>query len=73
MADEEKESKSETLGERIAEVRTEQGVSVEDAASRAGIEVSIWQGIESGIYRPKLNTVWTIASALSVRPVKLFK
>ena len=66
------ESKSTTLGERIKEVREEQGISVEDAATKAGMDAATWSGIEDGSRSLKIRTIWVIANVLGVRPSNLF-
>ena len=66
------ESKARTLGERIEEIRKEQGISIEDAASRSGIPVETWSSIESNSVNVKTRALFDIAFALDVRPKNLF-
>jgi transcriptional regulator with XRE-family HTH domain len=65
------ESKAETFGARVKEVREELGISVAEASKKSGISESVWTGIEDGSMRIKFNLLWNIALALEVRPHNL--
>lgn len=61
------------LGERIRAERQKLGVSQDDVANLAGINVSNYGKIERGLSNPTFHTVIRIAAVLDVDPAVLVK
>jgi transcriptional regulator with XRE-family HTH domain len=64
-------SSSQAFGRAVNELRTERGLSQEDAALASGIDRAYFGHIERATKSPTLKTVWKIAEALEVRPSEL--
>jgi transcriptional regulator with XRE-family HTH domain len=60
------------LGENVQKLRKERGLSQEELASLVGIDRVAIGYIEQGIRSPKLETTFSIAKALKVKPKDLF-
>lgn len=60
-----------SLGERITEIRTELGLSIEEVAEKAKVSVDTLRGIENRKFNAKFRFIWDIAIALDVRPIDL--
>ena len=58
---------------RIRELRTQQGLTLEDVATRAGIDISTLSRLESGKRRLALDHLPRLASALSVSSDELLR
>lgn len=65
-------SPSHAFGEAIRQIRSEKGLSQEDAALESGIDRAYYGHIERATKSPTLNTVWKIAEALKTQPSELF-
>ncbi|CAN5542152.1 hypothetical protein BH10ACT7_BH10ACT7_12430 [soil metagenome] len=61
------------LGERIRAERQKLGVSQDDVANLAGINVSNYGKIERGLSNPTFHTVIRIAAVLDIDPAVLVK
>lgn len=62
---------SQALGLVIATERIRNGMSQEQLSGLAGISRSHLAALESGNKIPRIDTLWRIAEALSIRPSKL--
>lgn len=62
---------SQAFGEAIRQVRSERGLSQEEAALETGIDRAYYGHIERATKSPTLRTVWKIADALEIRPSDL--
>jgi len=62
---------SKTLGLIIGTERVKRGMTQEQLSGLAGISRSHLAALESGQKSPKVNTLWRIAEALSVKPSRL--
>lgn len=60
------------LAARIKELRSQKGLSVEQAAVASKLTVSMWYKIESGDRRPSVQTLEQVAAALSCSVADLF-
>ena len=60
------------FGQRIRHLRSERGLTQEEAAHRAGIHVTYLSGIERGVRNPSLRNIRAIAAALDVSMSDLF-
>ncbi len=60
------------FGNKIREIRKEQGVSQEGLAALADLDRTYIGGIERGIRNPSLKNIRKIAKALKVKPKNLF-
>lgn len=61
------------LGERIRAERQKLGVSQDDVANLAGINVSNYGKIERGLSNPTFHTVIRVAAVLDIDPAVLVK
>lgn len=59
------------LGRRITELRQKQQLSVDELATRAGIDVREICGIEAGEVDPPLTTLFALCRALGLSPAQL--
>lgn len=59
------------LGKRIRLLRTKHGLTVVQAATRAGISQSAWTQIENSQNNPSLHTLVAISKVLRVKPGEL--
>lgn len=59
------------VGRRIAYLRGRSGLTQQEAASRAGMELTQWQRLERGRTNPTLQTLFEAARALSTNVVAL--
>jgi transcriptional regulator with XRE-family HTH domain len=66
-------SPSQAFGKAVSEVRTELGLSQEDAALASGIDRAYFGHIERATKSPTLKTVWKVADALKVQPSELLR
>lgn len=62
---------SKTLGLIIGTERVRKGMTQEQLSGLAGISRSHLAALENGQKSPKVETLWKIAEALSVKPSKL--
>lgn len=53
-----------SIGERIRQIRTEKGLSLEALAEKTGFDLSLLQDIESSNIQPQLGTVMKLSRAL---------
>lgn len=60
------------FGNKIREIRKQQGVSQEGLADLADLDRTYIGGIERGIRNPSLRNIGKIAKALKVKPKDLF-
>lgn len=60
------------FGNKIREIRKQQGVSQEGLADLADLDRTYIGGIERGIRNPSLRNIGNIAKALKVKPKDLF-
>lgn len=60
------------FGNKIREIRKQQGVSQEGLADLADLDRTYIGGIERGIRNPSLRNIGKIAKALKVKPKELF-
>jgi len=61
------------VGTNINRLRVAKGITQEEAAHRAGIDLTYWGGIERGRRNPSLLVLVRIADTLSVGPLELLK
>ncbi|HEY8082522.1 MAG TPA: helix-turn-helix transcriptional regulator [Solirubrobacterales bacterium] len=66
-------SPSQAFGKAVSEVRTELGLSQEEAALAGGIDRAYFGHIERATKTPTLKTVWKVANALKVQPSELLR
>lgn len=59
------------VGRRIRAVRLERGLSIAEAARRAGISIGALSQIERGLSSLKVRVLWPLAAALEVEPHRL--
>lgn len=62
-----KEAPRKTLGQRVAAIRKEKGLSLEDLASRTGMDVQTLSRIEKDEYTPPLGELIRLGKALETR------
>lgn len=60
------------FGNKIREIRKQQGVSQEGLADLADLDRTYIGGIERGIRNPSLKNIGKVAKALKVKPGDLF-
>ncbi len=60
------------LGEKIAEVRKKQNLSIRDLAKLADVTPSLLSQIERGLANPSVNSLKSIASSLNVPLFTIF-
>jgi transcriptional regulator with XRE-family HTH domain len=60
------------FGERVRELRKEQGLSQEGFADMCGFDRTYISGIERGVRNPSLSAIEALAMALSVTVAELF-
>jgi len=65
-------SPSQAFGQAAREIRTEHGLSQEQAALEGGIDRAYYGHVERATKSATLRTVWKIAAALDVQPSALF-
>lgn len=61
-----------SFGERVRQLRTQQGLSLEQLAERSGMHWTHIQRIEQAKINPKLDTVGSLAAGLGVSVSSLF-
>jgi transcriptional regulator with XRE-family HTH domain len=61
-----------TVGGNVKRLRRARGITQEELASRAEIDVTYVRGIEAGRRNPSLMVMVRLARALIVRPTDLF-
>ncbi len=66
MTNEEKQQTRDRIGQRIAALRKQQGLTQEELAIRAGLQRTHVGRIEAGRYAVTLETVQAIAQALGM-------
>jgi transcriptional regulator with XRE-family HTH domain len=59
------------LGRRLTELRQKQQLSVDELATRAGIDVREIGGIEAGEVDPPLTTLFALSHVLGIPPHQL--
>lgn len=64
---------SQAFGEALRQVRSERGLSQEEAALVCGVDRAYFGQLERATKSPTLRTVWRIADGLETRPSELFK
>jgi transcriptional regulator with XRE-family HTH domain len=62
-----KEPPPRTLGQRIAAIRKDKGLSLEDLASRTGLDAELLSRIEKDLYTPPLGELIRLGKALETR------
>ena len=67
-----KDKLAKDFGNKIREIRKQQGVSQEGLADLADLDRTYIGGIERGIRNPSLRNIGKIAKALKVKPKELF-
>ena len=60
------------FGQNLRKIRKEKGISMQQLAHQAEIELSQIYRIETGKINPKLSTIINIAKALNVNPKEFF-
>ncbi|HET7588670.1 MAG TPA: helix-turn-helix transcriptional regulator [Solirubrobacterales bacterium] len=60
-------SRSQAFGLALREVRTERGLSQEDAALACNIDRAYFGQLERALKSPTLNTIWRIADSFELR------
>ena len=73
LPDNDQDSESNELGERIREIRLSRSLSIRELAAQAGISVNALSLIENGKTSPSVNTLQKIARALHVAIPKFFQ
>jgi transcriptional regulator with XRE-family HTH domain len=61
------------VGKRIQELRIEKNISQQDLAAKCNFEKSNMSRLEAGKTNATLSTIQTVADALEILPVELFK
>ena len=61
------------VGTNINRLRVAKGITQEEAAHRADIDLTYWGGIERGRRNPSLLVLVRIAQTLSISPVELLR
>lgn len=61
------------LGQRVAELRRDAGLTQEDLAARVETDLKDLQRIEYGRSNVTARTVWRLARALGVEPIELWR
>jgi quercetin dioxygenase-like cupin family protein/DNA-binding XRE family transcriptional regulator len=61
------EAASDTLGKRISRIRAQRGLSLEDLASRTGIDVRTLRKVEHDQYTPPLGQLIRLGKALKMK------
>jgi transcriptional regulator with XRE-family HTH domain len=59
--------------QRLGQLRTEQGLSQEEVARRAGVHRTVIHTLEKGEHHPRLDTVVKLAAAFEVDPCDLIR
>ncbi len=59
------------VGRRIRALRLERGLSIAEAARRAGISIGALSQIERGLTSLKVRALWPLAAALEIEPHRL--
>lgn len=59
------------VGQNIARIRKERGLTQEQLADRSGFSQQYLSGLEQGRRNPTILTVYEIASALGAQPIEL--
>ena len=59
------------FGNRIRQIREEQGISQDALAHRAGLHSSIVGRLERGVHQPTLSTILAVGYGLGVDPAEL--
>jgi transcriptional regulator with XRE-family HTH domain len=67
-----KDAEIKKFGARIRKLREQLGLSQEQLAEGAGLHRTYMGGIERGERNPSLKNILKIASALRIKPAKLF-
>lgn len=62
-----KEPSPKTLGQRIAAIRKEKGLSIQDLASRTGMDEDLLSRIEQDLYTPPLGELIRLGKALETK------
>lgn len=60
------------FGRNVRRLRKEKGLTMQQLANQADIELSQIYRIETGKINPKLSTVFMIAKAFEIKPEELF-
>lgn len=60
------------LGDRIKHIRKQKGLSQVQAAESAGIDPKSLSRIESGVFKPSLDTLYGLAEALGIEMQDFF-
>lgn len=64
-------SQRNALAESIFQMRTKQGLSQLDLATKAGIDRKTVNRIECGHFSPSLDTLVRLSAVLAIKPAKL--
>lgn len=62
---------NERFAENLRKVRKQKGISQEELAARAGLDLTTVNELENGNREPMLNTIVKLAKALGVSPKQL--
>lgn len=61
------------FGQRLARLRTEQGLTQEELAYRSEVHRTAIANLEKGVNVPRLDTLLKLAAALEVKPGQLIE
>jgi transcriptional regulator with XRE-family HTH domain len=64
-------SPAKAFGQALRELRTELGLSQEQAALVCGVDRAYFGQLERALKSPTLNTVWRLADGLDTKPSQL--
>lgn len=64
---------SEAFGEALRQIRSERGLSQEEAALTSGIDRAYFGALERSVKTPTLKTVWKIANAFEIPASELLR
>jgi XRE family transcriptional regulator, regulator of sulfur utilization len=73
MASKSRRPRKRTVGERVARLRDERGLTQAELASKAGVFRETLADIERGASQPKLETLMRLAAALRVPIIRLIQ
>ena len=64
-------TQSQAFGEALRQLRSERGLSQEDAALACGLDRAYYGQLERATKSPTLKTLWRIADGLDTQPSEL--
>jgi transcriptional regulator with XRE-family HTH domain len=62
---------AQAFGEALRQLRSERGLSQEQAALACGIDRAYFGQLERSVKSPTLNTLWRLADGLDTKPSQL--